>query len=170
MPADLDERAIEQRIATAHAGKIAALLAREKSQAIAAHLPGRLVLGADQTLALGERRYAKPVDREQAREQLKSLRGRTHELHSAIALAHDGALVFEHCEVARLIMRNFSDDFLESYLQVAGDSITTSVGAFQLEKSGVQLFERIEGDYHSILGLPLVALLNFLRHAGCLAQ
>ena len=169
-PADIDERGIEQRAATRDAGDIALVLARAKAQAVAARLPGRLVLGADQTLALGERRFSKPADRAAARGQLKALRGQTHELHTAVALARDGAIVFEHREVARLTMRAFSDGFLESYLDAMGGALTASVGGYQLEKAGVQLFERIDGDHFVILGLPLVALLAYLRRAGCLAQ
>jgi septum formation protein len=168
-PADIDERAIEQRADTSDAGDIAALLAREKARAIATRLPGRLVLGADQTLALGARRFSKPPDLAAARDQLKALRGRTHELHTAIALLREGAVVFEHREVARLTMRAFSDAFLAGYLEVMGSAVTTSVGGYQLEKSGIQLFERIEGDHFVILGLPLLALLQYLRQSGCLA-
>jgi len=168
-PADIDERAIEQRADTSDAGDIAALLAREKARAIATRLPGRLVLGADQTLALGARRFSKPPDLAAARDQLKALHGRTHELHTAIALLREGAVVFEHREVARLTMRAFSDAFLAGYLEVMGSAVTTSVGGYQLEKSGIQLFERIEGDHFVILGLPLLALLQYLRQSGCLA-
>jgi septum formation protein len=168
-PADIDERAIEQRADTSDAGDIAALLAREKARAIATRLPGRLVLGADQTLALGARRFSKPPDLAAARDQLKALRGRTHELHTAIALLREGAVVFEHREVARLTMRAFSDAFLEGYLEVMGSAVTTSVGGYQLEKVGIQLFERIEGGHFVILGLPLLALLQYLRQSGCLA-
>jgi len=169
-PADIDERGIEERATTRDAGDIALVLARAKAQAIAARLPGRLVLGADQTLALGERRFSKPADRAAARDQLKALRGQTHELHTAVALARDGAIAFEHREAARLTMRAFSDGFLESYLDAMGGAVTASVGGYQLEKAGVQLFERIDGDHFVILGLPLVALLAYLRRAGCLAQ
>ena len=168
-PADIDERAIEQRADTGDAGDVAALLAREKARAIATRLPGRLVLGADQTLALGARRFSKPPDLAAARDQLKALRGRTHELHTAIALLREGAVVFEHREVARLTMRAFSDAFLEGYLEVMGSAVTTSVGGYQLEKVGIQLFERIEGGHFVILGLPLLALLQYLRQSGCLA-
>jgi septum formation protein len=169
-PADVDERGIEERAATRDAGDIALVLARAKAQAIAARLPGRLVLGADQTLALGARRFSKPSDRAAARDQLKALRGQTHELHTAVALARDGAIVFEHREVARLTMRAFSDGFLGSYLDAMGGAVMASVGGYQLEKAGVQLFERIDGDHFVILGLPLVALLAYLRRAGCLAE
>jgi septum formation protein len=168
-PADIDERAIEQRADTGDAGDIAALLAREKARVIATRLPGRLVLGADQTLALGARRFSKPPDLAAARDQLKALRGRTHELHTAIALLREGTVVFEHRELARLTMRAFSDAFLAGYLEVMGSAVTTSVGGYQLEKAGIQLFERIEGDHFVILGLPLLALLQYLRQSGCLA-
>ena len=162
-PADIDERAIEQQAATRDPGKIAALLACTKARVIAAQLSGRLVLGADQTLALGERRFSKPADLVAAREQLKALRGQTHELHTAIALVREGTILFEHRAVARLAMRAFSDDFLEAYLDAMGAAVTASVGGYQLEKAGIQLFERIEGDHFVILGLPLLPLVRFLR-------
>jgi septum formation protein len=168
-PADVDERAIEQGSAARDPGEVAALLAREKAAAVAARLSGRVVLGADQTLALGERRFSKPADRAVAREQLKSLRDRTHELHTAIALVREGTVLFEHREAARLTMRAFSDRFLEDYLDAAGPAVTASVGAYQLEQSGIQLFERVEGDHFVILGLPLLPLLRHLRQAGWLA-
>ena len=169
VPADIDERAIEERAGLRDPGDVAALLARAKAQAIAASCAGRLVLGADQTLALGERRFSKPIDRAAAREQLKAMRGRTHALHTAVAIARDGALLLEHREVARLTMRAFSDEFLEAYLDAMGGAVTTSVGAYQLEKAGIQLFERVEGDHFVILGLPLLALLRHFREAGWLA-
>jgi septum formation protein len=168
-PADVNERAIEQGSAARDPGEVAALLAREKAAAVAARLSGRVVLGADQTLALGERRFSKPADRAVAREQLKSLRDRTHELHTAIALVREGTVLFEHREAARLTMRAFSDRFLEDYLDAAGPAVTASVGAYQLEQSGIQLFERVEGDHFVILGLPLLPLLRHLRQAGWLA-
>lgn len=168
-PADIDERTIEQCNAARDAGELAALLAREKARTIADRRPGRLVLGADQTLALGKRRFSKPGDRAGAREQLEALRGRTHELHTAIALVRESTILFEHREVARLTMRAFSDGFLEAYLDAMGAAVTASVGGYQLERLGIQLFERIEGDHFVILGLPLVALLQYMRQAGWLA-
>ena len=168
-PADIDERTIEQQRPVRDANELAALLAREKARMIAARLPGRLVLGADQTLALGERRFSKPGDRAGARAQLAALRGRTHELHTAVALVRESTIVFEHREVARLTMRAFSDSFLESYLDAVGAAVTASVGGYQLERIGIQLFEHIEGEHFVILGLPLVALLQYLRQAGWLA-
>ncbi len=161
--ADIDERAIEAAAGTAEPGAVAALLAREKALAVSARHPGRLVLGADQTLALGQRRFDKPVDRSAASDQLKALRGQTHTLHAAVAIVRDGTALFEHRDMARLTMRGFSDRFLESYLDAAGNAVTASVGAYQLEKLGIQLFERIEGAHSTILGLPLLPVLDFLR-------
>ena len=169
-PADVDERAIETRAGLDDAEAVAVLLAREKAREVAAKQPDRMVLGADQTLALGERIFSKPSDRMTARAQLDALRANTHELHSAITVARDGAIVFEHREIAQLTMRAFSDNFLEAYLDAAGSAVTASVGAYQVENIGIQLFERIEGDHFTILGLPLLALLRFLRGAGCLAE
>jgi septum formation protein len=168
-PADINERMIEQGSAARDPDAIAALLAREKARTISARLAGRIVLGADQTLALGEQRFSKPTDRTAAREQLKLLRGQTHELHTAIALVREDVILFEHRETARLTMRAFSDRFLEDYLEAAGADVTASVGGYQLEKTGIQLFERVEGDHFVILGLPLLPLLQHLRQAGWLA-
>ena len=167
-PADIDERALE-RNAPGAAETVARMLAREKARAVAARRPERLVVGADQVLALGERRFSKPADRAAAQAQLKELRGRTHELHSAAALVQDGTVRFEYSDTARLTMRSFSDSFLDAYLAAAGTAVTDSVGAYQLERTGIQLFERVEGDYFTVLGLPLLPLLVFLRSAGVLA-
>jgi septum formation protein len=167
MPADVDERRLEKGAGLDDAGAVATLLAREK--AVARRLPGRLMLGADQTLALGPQRLSKPVDRAAARAQLVLLRGRAHELHTAVALAQDGVVVFEHREMARLTMRAFSDTFLDEYLDLMGETALASVGGYQLERTGIQLFERVEGDHFVILGLPLLALLDALRRRRCLA-
>lgn len=167
-PADLDERGLEAGASAPDA--VAALLARAKASAVARTNPGRLTLGADQTLALGGKRFTKPADRAAARAQLAALAGRTHELHSAIAFVQDGAVLFEHVGIARLTMRALSGDFLDRYLDVAGSSATASVGAYQLEGFGVQLFERIDGDYFTVLGLPLLAALDFMRRQGCLLR
>ncbi len=169
-PADLDERALEGNAVSQEPSAVAALLAREKAAVVAKSHPGRLVLGADQTLALGTKRFSKSADRSSARAQLRALRGRTHELHAAIAFVRDETVVFEHVETARLTMRAFSGDFLNHYLDIAGDAVLASVGGYQLEGLGVQLFERIEGDYFAILGLPLLQALDFLRRHGCLAR
>jgi septum formation protein len=168
-PADIDERAIEAQADTVEPGDIAALLAREKALAMSRQLSGRHVLGADQTLALGRRLFTKPVDIAAARDQLRTLRGTTHVLHSAVAVARDGEVAFAYREVARMTMRSFSDAYLEDYLAVAGDAVTASVGAYQVERIGIQLFDRIDGDRFTILGLPVIPLLDYLRKTGCLA-
>jgi septum formation protein len=168
-PADVDERAIEARAGLVGAGEVAALLAREKARVASARSGPRFVIGADQTLALGDQRFTKPTSRAAAREQLRALSGRTHELHSAVAVARDGRVLFCQVDVARLTMRTLSDRFLDAYLDQAGVAVTTSVGGYQLERLGVHLFERIEGDHFTILGMPLFALLGFLRREGWLA-
>jgi septum formation protein len=168
-PADLDERSVEANAVSQEPAAIAAFLAREKAATVAALCPGRLVLGADQTLALGARRFSKPVDRASARAQLAALCGRTHELHSAIAFVQDATVLLEHVDTARLTMRSFSQHFLDHYLDHVGTAATASVGAYQIESPGIQLFEHIDGDYFTILGLPLLPALDFLRRRGCLA-
>jgi septum formation protein len=168
--APIDERAIEAAAGVQGPASVAALLAREKARAVSAIRPGRLVLGADQTLALGDRRFSKPADHVAARNQLMALRGQTHALHSAVAVVRNGEVVFEHCELARLTMRMFSERFLDAYLQAAGDAVATSVGAYQIEGLGLQLFERIEGDHFTIMGLPMLPVLDFLRRDRFLAR
>jgi septum formation protein len=168
-PADIDERGVEWRAAPASASEAALVLAREKARTIAMQLPGRFIVGADQTLALGRARFTKPADRAAAYEQLRSLSARTHELHAAVAVARDGRVIFSHVDVAKLSMRALSDRFLDNYLDVVGDDVRQSVGGYRLEWLGAQLFERIDGDYFTILGLPLLQLLAFLRREGCLA-
>ncbi len=167
-PADIDERGIEAKAPLQAPVAVAALLAREKAAVIARTIPGRLVLGADQILSLNGERFSKPADRAAARAQLAKLSGQIHELYSAIAFARDDAVLFEHVGVARLTMRAFSDRFLDDYLEAVGDAATASVGAYQLEGLGIQLFERIDGDYFTVLGLPLIAVLDFLRRHECL--
>lgn len=170
VPADIDERAAENGLGDADsAGDIALHLAREKAKAVAARMPGRLVIGADQTLAMGAQRFSKPSDTDAARAQLLALRGHTHMLHSAVALVRDGELLFQHVDAARLSMRDISDTFLETYLEAAGNTVTESVGGYQLERTGIHLFERVEGDHFTILGMPLLPLLDALRRLGFLA-
>lgn len=167
-PAELDERAVETGALSDEPDAIAAHLAREKALLVGRSNPGHLVLGADQVLALHGKRFTKPPDRAAARAQLQLLSGRTHSLHSAVACVQNGTVVFEHVSVARLTMRTLSDRFLEAYLDAAGDAAMESVGAYQLEGFGSQLFARVEGDYFAILGLPLLEVLECLRRHGCL--
>ena len=169
-PADIDERGVEAAAPLQAPVAIAAFLAHEKASVIARRNRGRLILGADQTLSLDGQRFAKPADRPAARAQLRALSGRSHELYSAIAFVQDGTVLFEHVGGARLTMRAFSDRFLDDYLDAVGDAATASVGAYQLEGLGIQLFERLDGDYFTVLGLPLTTALDFLRRHGCLAQ
>jgi septum formation protein len=161
--AEIDERAVQQASGLLAPGDIAALLAREKALSVSARLSGKFVIGADQTLALGERLFSKPAGRAQAAEQLRALAGRSHELHSAVAVACDGKILFERAAIARMTMRRLGEPEIDAYLDEAGEAVTTSVGAYQLEGLGVHLFARIEGDHFTILGLPLLPLLAFLR-------
>jgi septum formation protein len=166
IPADIDERGIQAGSGLTDPGAIAALLAKSKALHVASRETGRAVVGADQTLALKERMFSKPAGRAQAADQLRALAGATHELHSAIAIARNDEILFEHVSVARMTMRTLSDAAIEAYLNAAGQAVTTSVGAYQLEGIGVHLFERIEGDHFTILGLPLLPLLGALRKLG----
>src|ERR1700760_289467 len=163
VPADIDERSLQQASKLSAPGEIAKLLAREKATWVSARNAGHYVIGADQTLALGERLFNKPNGRAAAAEQLRALSGQTHELHSAIAVALDGRIAFETVEVARMSMRPLSGDDIRLYLDETGEGVISSVGAYQLEGLGVHLFERIDGDHFTILGLPLLPLLGFLR-------
>ena len=163
VPADIDERELQQNSGLSAPGEIAALLARRKAVSVSLQQPGRFVVGADQTLARGARLFAKPAGRAQAAEQLRALAGGSHELHSAVAVVHDGKILLEAVTIARMTMRQLGEREIDAYLDAAGEAVTTSVGAYQLEGLGVHLFERIEGDHFTILGLPLLPLLAFLR-------
>jgi septum formation protein len=163
VPADIDEREIQQASGLSTPGDVAALLARRKALSVSLRQPGRFVVGADQTLARGARLFAKPTGRAQAAEQLRALAGGSHELHSAVAVARDGEILFEGVFIARMTMRQLGEPEIVAYLDAAGEAVTTSVGAYQLEGLGVHLFERVEGDHFTILGLPLLPLLAFLR-------
>jgi septum formation protein len=169
MPADIDERAIQKDSKVAAPGEIAGLLAREKALWVSQRKAGHYVIGADQTLALGDRLFNKPGDWAAAAEQIQALSGQTHALHSAIAVALDGRIMFETVAVAGMTMRSLSNPDIAAYLDQAGEAVIQSVGAYQLEGLGVHLFERIEGDHFTILGLPLLPLLGFLRSQHLLA-
>ena len=167
--ADIDERGIQAASKLSDPREIGLLLAREKAKAVSALHPGSYVIGADQTLALGSRLFNKPAGRAQALAQLRDLAGNSHELNSAVAVAKDSKIVFEDLSVARMTMRRMSEAELSAYLDAAGDAVTTSVGGYQLEGLGIHLFERIEGDHFTILGLPLLPLLAFLRRERLVA-
>ena len=169
VPAEIDERAVQQDSGLTSPGDIAALLAREKARTVSIDKPGRLVVGGDQTLSLGTKLFSKPAGRIQAAEQLSALAGRTHKLHSAVAVAREGKILFEAVSVADMTMRRLSQAQIEDYLNEAGEAVTSSVGAYQLERLGIHLFEQIEGDHFNILGLPLLQLLEFLRSERLLA-
>jgi len=162
-PADIDERGIQRASGLVAPGDIAALLAREKAVAVSVLRPGQFVVGADQTLARGIRLFSKPAGRAEAAQQLRALAGGSHELHSAVAVARDSKILFEAISIAAMTMRPLGEAEINVYLDQAGEAVTASVGAYQLEGLGVHLFERITGDHFTILGLPLLALLAFLR-------
>ncbi|GLS17246.1 Maf-like protein [Labrys miyagiensis] len=171
-PAAIDERGLERQWESQglSPSAVAEALAREKALAVSRQHPGAVVIGADQTMALGARRFTKVATLAAARAKLAILRGKQHELHSGFALARDGAVLAGGVASAHLTMRDFSDAFLDDYLARAGEAILASVGCYQLESLGVTLFETIEGDYFTILGLPLLALLQALREQGLVAS
>jgi septum formation protein len=148
--------------------EVADALAELKAVKVSRHRPGALVIGADQTLDLAGALFDKAEGMGEARERLAMLRGKTHKLHSAVVVALDGVVIWREVPAARLTMRPFTDAFLDSYLAGAGESVLGSVGCYRLEDEGVQLFSRIDGDYFTILGLPLMGLLDLLRRYGAL--
>jgi septum formation protein len=166
-PARIDERAVEATLPPDPAA-VASGLAAAKAVEASGRNPGRLTLGCDQTLALGARILHKARDRDEARLRLEDLSGRTHHLHSGFALARDGVLLEASVASARLVMRPLSPAMIEAYLDAAGDAILSSVGAYQLEALGVHLFEAIEGDQSTIVGLPMLPVLAALRRHGAL--
>lgn len=168
-PPGLDESAMRQAISgggslTPH--DVAEVLARAKAEAVSDLAPKAYVIGGDQVLALGETILAKPDSMEAARRQLLDLRGRRHTLHTAVAVATNGQTIWAETTLATLTMRKLSPEFIGRYLAAAGEEVLSSVGAYQIESLGIQLFEAIEGDYFSILGLPLLPLLDTLRREG----
>lgn len=164
-PAPIDERAVEAPLLAAGATPrdIAVALAAAKALAMSEAVPATLVIGADQTLDLDGERMTKPSDMEAARQQLLQLSGRAHRLHSAIACARGGTILWQHVESPTLTMRAITSDVVARYLASVGEDALASVGAYQLEGRGIRLFERIDGDFFAILGLPLLPLLAFLR-------
>lgn len=171
-PARIDETAIRQSLGAEHAHPrdVADTLAEMKARKLADRNPQALVLGCDQVLALGDQVFAKPHDPAEARLQLTQLRGQTHHLYSAIVLYHQAQPVWRHIGTARLTMRDVSDTYLDDYLGRNWPQVATSVGAYQLEFEGIRLFSAVEGDYFTILGLPLLPLLAYLSLRGFIAS
>jgi septum formation protein len=167
----VDEAVAKDALLADHASPkhVAEVLAGMKAMAVSRGRPD-LVIGADQTLEIDGDLVDKAESLEEACARLLTLRGKRHHLHSAVVVARDGAPVWETVETATLHMRDFTDDFLDAYLAEAGADVLGSVGCYQLEGLGLQLFERIEGDYFTILGLPMLGLLDFLRREGALAR
>lgn len=166
-PAPIDEAVVKEAVradsGALPAGDLAAILAQAKAVSASEADPESLVIGADQVLSLDGRIFDKPSSMDEARDNLVVLRGRTHMLHTAVACARGGEALWHHQSDASLTMRDFSNEFLGRYLATAGDAVLSSVGAYQLEGPGAHLFSQIDGDYFTILGLPLLPLLEFLR-------
>ena len=165
IPSGINEEALKARRSQPEGREeeLAARLAEAKALAVSALHGNDLIVGADQILLLDGRLFDKPRSLAEARDQLSELRGRTHLLVSAVAAAQRGSMLWCHCDAAKLSMRDFSDAFLADYMAAMGEELLTTVGAYKIEGRGIQLFDRMEGDYFTILGLPLLPLLSFLR-------
>ncbi|CDX62995.1 conserved hypothetical protein [Mesorhizobium plurifarium] len=170
VPADVDERALEAPLKDSGASPedVASILAEAKATEVSERKPGFLVLGCDQTLSLGDEIFHKPADMEGARRHLLALSGKTHQLNSAAVLCRDGAVLWRHVGVVSLTMRELDPAFIGRHLARVGAKALSSVGAYQIEGEGIQLFEKIEGDYFTIVGLPLLAVLKELRDLGAI--
>lgn len=170
IPADIDERAVEKTLEGSGASPedVAQVLAEAKALDVSEKNPGRLVLGCDQTLSLGDELFHKPRDMEDARRHLLKLSGKTHQLNSAAVLARNGETFWRHVGVANLTMRRLEPAFIGRHLARVGPMALNSVGAYQVEGEGIQLFEKIEGDHFTIVGLPLLPLLKELRELGAI--
>lgn len=166
----VDERAVEQALGPegSNGENLAMILAQVKAEEVSERHPGALVIGADQTLVLDDRIHHKPADMEEARCNLLSLRGRTHQLHAAVCLVENGKVVWEHLATVDMTMRAVDPGFIGRYLARIGDRALHSVGSYQIEAEGIQLFERIDGDYFAIIGLPMLPLLTALHDRGLL--
>ena len=170
VPAHVDERAIEASLDGAAPDAVALALAAAKALAVSAQQPGQLVLGSDSLVEVDGRRFNKPASREDAATHLRFFSGKTMRLHSAAALARDGTIVWQVAAMASLHVIAMSDAFIEDYLSAEWPAVAGCVGVFRIEARGVQLFERIEGDHFTVLGMPLLSVLGALRQLGELPQ
>lgn len=170
VPASVDERALEAPLQNSGVSPedVALVLAEAKATEVSERKPGALVLGCDQTLSLGDELFHKPADMEGARRHLLTLSGKTHQLNSAVVLARDGQVLWRHVGIASLTMRKLDPAFIGRHLARVGAKALSSVGAYQIEGEGIQLFEKIEGDYFTIVGLPLLPVLAKLRDLGAI--
>ncbi|WEX77408.1 Maf-like protein [Sinorhizobium numidicum] len=170
--AEVNERALERPLEDSGASPVdvALALAEAKARDVARHFSGALVIGSDQTMSLGSRVYHKPKDMAEAADHLLSLSGKTHSLNSAIVLVRDTEVIWRHVSSAHMTVRPLSRAFVERHLERVGEKALASVGAYQLEGEGIQLFEKIEGDYFTILGLPMLPLLSKLRELGSIDE
>ena len=167
-PADLDERAVEESLGNAAPDQVALALAREKALAVSRETPGQLVLGSDSLVVCDGRRFDKPEDRDAAAEHLRFFSGKVMHLHSAAALVHDGDVLWAEAAEAALHVAPVSELFIARYLDEEWPEVAGCVGVFRIEARGIQLFERIEGDYFTILGMPLLKVQAALREMGIL--
>lgn len=167
-PAQIDERAVEETLGDLGPEDVASVLAEAKAQDVSSRNPGAIVIGSDQTLSLGEEILHKATTMDEARRRLLALSGKTHELNSAIVLAKDGETIWRHISIAQMTMRDLDPGFVGRHLSNVGDRVLSSVGAYQFEGEGIQLFDRIDGDYFTIIGLPLLPLLAQLRALGAI--
>ncbi len=168
MPPDLDESSFKKNLGDLSPKIVAKHLAESKAGSLGPRFFKNIIIGSDQTLEFEGRILNKPKSRREAMKQLDEMRGKTHLLHSAVCCIHHGKLAWSTVASARLVMRNFSNEFLERYLDEMGDEISSSVGGYKIERMGLQLFERVSGDHFVILGMPLLPLLKFLRRRGAI--
>jgi septum formation protein len=170
-PAAIDEDSLKAslKLEGATPAQVAETLAELKAQRVSARYEGALVIGADQMLSCNDVWFDKPADRDHAAAQLRALSGKRHTLWTSVCVVRNGSRMWHHNAAARLTMRELSDTFIDSYLAAAGAAVTTSIGAYQIEGLGAQLFAEVDGDFFTILGLPLLPLLDFLRHNKVLA-
>lgn len=166
----VDEPAIKANFGSDDPPTLAIELAKAKALAVSRQEPNAWVLGSDQTLAFEGGLVSKAPTLEAARERLRRMRGRIHHLHSGAALARDGTVIWSNVDTAHMTMRDFSDAFLDAYLEAEGETVLASVGAYRLEGMGSQLFDRVDGDYFTVLGMPLWSVLAELRRVGILAK